>query len=136
MTTQYNAQSWCQRHDAPARTIAMAVNDTAETRAAFAWARANLFRKQDLVILIHAYDRDTVFGTNANRELGVKVLLKYENLCKAKGVNYRVVLAQGSPEVVISEATKTNSCDMCVIGSRGLNIFKRAVLGSVSEFEI
>lgn len=127
------SQTWCQAADAPGRTILFAVNDSPESFAAFAWARANLLRQQDTLVLVHAYEKDRLFGASPLLE-AQQVAARFEALCKDRGVQHRVVLAQGCAAKVVAGAAHANRCDMCVMGCRGLSAVKRALIGSVSTF--
>ena len=127
------AAGWCDpRPDAPARTILFAACDSAESRAAFAWSRANLLRQQDVVVLVHAYAKDRVFGGNVNvLAEGKRVMAEFEALCRDREVQFRSVLAQGDSAKIIAAAAQANRCDLCVMGCRGLGPVKRALVGSV-----
>jgi nucleotide-binding universal stress UspA family protein len=132
VAAEMSAQSWCQALNAPGRTILFAACDSPESLAAFAWSRANLLRQQDTLVLVHAYEKDRVFGGFNCLEEGKRVVAKFENLCRERDVSFRVVLAQGCPVKVITAAALGNKCDLCVMGSRGLSAVKRALYGSVS----
>lgn len=114
------------------RLISFAVSNTPETKAAFSWACSNLFHSIDRIILIHVYDGDSLFSLQSKQN-GLSVLHHYRGLCEDKGFKCEIVHAHGSTAPVIAEISKSRGCDLCVIGSRGLNAFKRAVLGSVSS---
>lgn len=127
------AAGWCdQRPDAPGRTVLFAACDSAESRAAFSWSRANLLRQQDTVVLVHAYAKDSVFGGNVSvLAEGKRVMADFEALCKEREVQFRSVLAQGDPARIVAAAAQANRCDLCVMGCRGLGPVKRALVGSV-----
>ena len=97
--------AWCEGPDAQGRTILFSACDSPESLAAFAWSRANLLRKKDVVVLVHVY-QDRVFGSR-HWERAVEVIGKYEALCKEKEVQFRVVLSQGSAAKVIVGAAHT-----------------------------
>ena len=124
--------AWCEGPDAQGRTILFSACDSPESLAAFAWSRANLLRKKDVVVLVHVY-KDRVFGSS-HWERAVEVICKFEALCKEKEVQFRVVLSQGSAAKVIVGAAHANQCDLCIMGCRGLGALRRAVVGSVRLF--
>lgn len=122
---------WCQEADAEGRTILFAACDSQESVAAFSWARANLLRQLDTVVLVHAYEKDRVFAASNPLKEGQRVVSQFAALCKEKGVQFRVVLAQGCAAKVITAAAHANKCDLCVMGCRGLSAVRRAIAGSV-----
>jgi nucleotide-binding universal stress UspA family protein len=125
------AQAWCEGPDATGRTILFAACDSPESFAAFAWARANLLRQLDTLVLVHACDKDRLFGgLNALAE-GQRAVTKFEDLCKQRDVQFRVVLAQGDASKVVAAAAIANKCELIVTGCRGLGPVKRALVGSV-----
>jgi nucleotide-binding universal stress UspA family protein len=126
-----SGKNWCQAAWAPGRTVLFAVSDTPETFAAFSWARANLLREEDNLVLVHAYEKDRLFGGQNPLAEGQRVLAKYEALCTERGVRFRVVLSQGCPAKVVAGAAHANEADLCVMGCRGLSAVKRALVGSV-----
>ena len=130
----FMAQAWCDtRKDAPGRTILFAACDSPESLAAFSWSRANLLREQDTVLLVHAYERDRVFGGCVYAE-GQRVMAKFEALCTARNVKFQSVLAQGCPAKIITASAHAYRCDLCVMGCRGLRAVTRALVGSVRPF--
>ncbi|MBS4195064.1 universal stress protein [Lederbergia citri] len=62
-----------------------------------------------------------------------KKLLPIEEMFNQANITYKVTLLHGDPGSVIVEYVNKLSCDMVVMGSRGLNALQEMVLGSVSH---
>lgn len=62
-----------------------------------------------------------------------KKILPIEELFKQANVTSKVTLLHGDPGPTIVDYANKQSCDMVVIGSRGLNKLQEFVLGSVSH---
>ncbi|MBO0992403.1 universal stress protein [Bacillus sp. SD088] len=60
-------------------------------------------------------------------------LLPIEEYFKREGVKYKTTMLHGDPGPVIVEYANKQSCDLVVVGSRGLNSLQEMVLGSVSH---
>ncbi len=123
--------------DAP-RTIAFGIDSSKESFAAFSWAVANLIRQTDLVLLIHVYQRDYVFGSqysklaNDNcRDMAKGIVTRYEERCKRHGLKCQSVVAEGNPTKVIADFTSANNCSLCIMGSKRRSYLMRFVLGSL-----
>lgn len=61
-----------------------------------------------------------------------KALDKAQAELSAKGVEGRTVEAHGDPADMIVQQAKEAGADLIVVGTRGLNLAQRALLGSVS----
>lgn len=59
-------------------------------------------------------------------------LAEAETLLREKGITPQLVEGHGDPAEVIVDQAKESGCDLIVIGTRGLNIAERLLLGSVS----
>ena len=59
-------------------------------------------------------------------------LAKAEALLGKKGIKPELVEGHGDPAEVIVDQAKESGSDLIVIGTRGLNIAERLLLGSVS----
>ncbi|MBS4216781.1 universal stress protein [Bacillus sp. FJAT-49711] len=62
-----------------------------------------------------------------------KKLLPIEETFNHANVSHKVTLLHGEPGPIIVEYVNKQSCDMVVMGSRGLNTLQEMVLGSVSH---
>lgn len=125
-------------NDYAPRTIAFGIDSSKESFAAFSWAVANLIRQTDMVLLIHVYQRDYVFGSqysklaNDNcRDTAKGIVTRYEERCKRHGLKCQSVVAEGSPTKIIAETTNTNRCSLCILGSTRRSYLMRYVLGSL-----
>ncbi|KAK4281768.1 hypothetical protein QN277_013223 [Acacia crassicarpa] len=70
----------------------------------------------------------------AQEEISARVVSKALQMCKDKLVRAKSVVMNGDPREVICEAAEKMQVDMLIMGSRGLGTFKRAILGSVSDY--
>jgi nucleotide-binding universal stress UspA family protein len=124
--------------DEKPRTVTFGADNSKESFAAFSWAVANLIRPSDLVLLVHVYQTDYVFGSqysklanDTNRDLAKGVVQQYEDRCKKQNLSFRSIVACGNPAKVISEATVANRSCLCVLGSKRRSYLMRVVLGSL-----
>lgn len=62
-----------------------------------------------------------------------KKLLPIEEIFKQENVTSTFTMLHGDPGPAIVKYANKSSCDMVIIGSRGLNKFQEFVLGSVSH---
>ena len=62
-----------------------------------------------------------------------KKLLPIETLFKSNNIKYQITVLHGEPGPMIVEYANKITCDMVIIGSRGLNKLQEMVLGSVSH---
>ncbi|GIN98760.1 universal stress protein [Siminovitchia terrae] len=62
-----------------------------------------------------------------------KKLVPVEDVFVKSEVPYKVTILNGDPGPAIVEYVNKSTCDMLVIGSRGLNTLQEMVLGSVSH---
>ncbi|ORY51962.1 adenine nucleotide alpha hydrolases-like protein [Rhizoclosmatium globosum] len=140
-------------HKNPERFIAIALDASKNSEYAFDWAIKNLIRAEtDQIILINvrpAVTLPVVYGPvyvdltkesealeAANREASHELLRSYAAKLPAHKYNIRGVALRGDPRDEISAKVAELKVDMLVIGSRGLGGFKKALLGSVSDYLI
>lgn len=62
-----------------------------------------------------------------------KKVLPVEELLKQEGIRCSMTMLHGDPGPAIVEYANKSSCDMVIMGSRGLNTLQEMVLGSVSH---
>ncbi|RST76435.1 universal stress protein [Siminovitchia acidinfaciens] len=62
-----------------------------------------------------------------------KQLLPVEDIFVKGEIPYKLTMLQGDPGPAIVEYANKSTCDMVIIGSRGLNTLQEMVLGSVSH---
>ncbi|XP_054789103.1 universal stress protein A-like protein [Prosopis cineraria] len=70
----------------------------------------------------------------AQEEISARILTQALQMCKDKQVRAESVIMNGDPREMICQAAEKMQVDMLVMGSRGLGTFKRAILGSVSDY--
>ncbi|VEF47248.1 universal stress protein [Bacillus freudenreichii] len=62
-----------------------------------------------------------------------KQLIPLEDIFIKGEIPYKLTMLQGDPGPAIVEYANKSTCDMVIIGSRGLNTLQEMVLGSVSH---
>ncbi|RWR09643.1 universal stress protein [Siminovitchia fortis] len=62
-----------------------------------------------------------------------KKLVPVEDVFVKGEIPYKLTILQGDPGPAIVEYANKSTCDMVIIGSRGLNTLQEMVLGSVSH---
>jgi len=60
-------------------------------------------------------------------------LIPIRELAKSVEVEIKITALKGNPSEEIIKYVKEQSIDQLVIGSRGLNVFQKVILGSVSQ---
>eukprot|EP01018_Ginkgo_biloba_P017548 Gb_37409 [translate_table: standard] len=135
------------------RVILAAVDDSQESMYALEWALNNFINgaMQDRLILVHAqrnpatyvYASSTGFTVPGKvldtlekdaKNMTKKVFARATKVCKAKNVTPETKVYIGDARDVLCNAVKNHSPDMLVVGSHGYGYFKRALLGSVSDY--
>lgn len=77
---------------------------------------------------------DEVNGTlDKGKEFFAKQLEQAERIAAMQSVEIETRILVGHPYQAISRFINTEGCDLIVVGSRGLGVVKRYLLGSVSE---
>ncbi len=64
---------------------------------------------------------------------GEEAVLKIKKLCDENGVECKELIVEGRPLDCILEVADTVKADCIVIGSLGMSMIERALIGSVSE---
>ncbi|KAJ3069780.1 hypothetical protein HDU98_007166 [Podochytrium sp. JEL0797] len=138
---------------APTRIVAIAVDASKYSEYAFDWAVQNVVRPEtDQIVLMNVRPPASlpgVYGTlyvdfskefeaieAANKRESHDLLRAYANKLPAHKYNIRGVALRGDARDELAYKVEDIKADMLVIGSRGLSGFKRALLGSVSEYLI
>ena len=84
------------------------------------------------VYVIHSLSkRMGAKGRNASEQ---RFLLYAKKLAAKNGVPFQIRILEGDPGHSIVEYSNTRDIDLIVIGARGLGIFKKIFLGSVSNY--
>ncbi|KAK1644011.1 hypothetical protein QYE76_061816 [Lolium multiflorum] len=63
-----------------------------------------------------------------------KVVARALEVCAQKQVAAKAAVVEGEPKEAICQAVEEMHADLLVLGSRGLGMIKRALLGSVSDY--
>ncbi|KAJ3386026.1 Cysteine dioxygenase [Entophlyctis sp. JEL0112] len=141
-----------EEHSAtPSRIIAIAVDSSKYSEYAFDWAINNVVRPEsDQIVIMNVRpiaSLPTVYGAlyvdfakdfekmdEANKKESHDLLRAYAGKLPANKYNIRGVALRGDPRDEIAYKVEDIKADMLIIGSRGLGAFKRAFLGSVSDY--
>ncbi|KAI9337997.1 hypothetical protein BDR26DRAFT_443180 [Obelidium mucronatum] len=135
------------------RVIAIAVDASPCSEYAFDWMIKNIIRPEtDQIVIINVrpvvslpvvygpayidFTKETESLEAANKKESHDLLRAYANKLPARKYNMRGVALRGDPRDEIAAKVNEMKVDMLVIGNRGLSGFKRALLGSVSEYLI
>ncbi|XP_062166688.1 uncharacterized protein LOC133873003 isoform X1 [Alnus glutinosa] len=70
----------------------------------------------------------------AQEENAAAILSRALQMSKDKMIKAETLILKGEPKDMICEAAEQMHVDLLVVGSRGLGTFKRAILGSVSDY--
>ncbi|KAJ8435570.1 hypothetical protein Cgig2_020032 [Carnegiea gigantea] len=70
----------------------------------------------------------------AQAQISTAIFGRASRSCHEKGVKAETVSLNGDPKDMICQAAEERHIDLLVVGSRGLGMFKRAFLGSVSDY--
>lgn len=133
-------------------TVIIPIDPSKQAEVAFEWYLRHVHKPQNYVYMVHCEEIEHPSGVNfpdyvvtpeamaekmeAARKRGSSLLEKYSAKLKEKGIRGEVKAEIGRPgEVVVNTADKLNA-SMIVMGSRGLGLVRRTILGSVSEYVI
>eukprot|EP00243_Klebsormidium_subtile_P003318 TRINITY_DN16674_c0_g1_i1.p1 TRINITY_DN16674_c0_g1~~TRINITY_DN16674_c0_g1_i1.p1 ORF type:complete len:411 (+),score=122.20 TRINITY_DN16674_c0_g1_i1:179-1234(+) len=128
----------------PPRSILAAVDPSEESAYAFSWYLDNMARPADKVTSLSVEEvsdfsfflkpEDIDELENQRREEVQKLLAKFSEKAKEKGVTTVSKTATGDARQVICEKAEKDGYELLVMGSRGLGAIKRTFLGSVSDY--
>ena len=59
-----------------------------------------------------------------------------KDICRKAGVDYHGIYVAGEPRTMICEVARQEKADLLIMGSRGLGMLQRLLLGSASEYAI
>ncbi|XP_020576270.1 universal stress protein PHOS34 isoform X2 [Phalaenopsis equestris] len=140
------------------RRVGVAIDFSATSRAAVRWAVENLVEDGDTIIAIHVQSskaetaQKKLWGNTGSPLIPLEELREM-NLPKLYGVNpdpeildlldsasrtMKVVckIYWGDPREKLCDAVEDLKLDCLVVGSRGLGVLKRLLLGSVSKYVV
>ncbi|KAK9930713.1 hypothetical protein M0R45_027742 [Rubus argutus] len=93
-------------------------------------AAGYMFSKKDVVAAMEKYGNDMIHSVMQRAE----AVYKSFNVVNANIVNIERVVGSGDPKDVICNTVHKLRADTLVMGSHGYGFFKRALLGSVSDY--
>jgi len=127
------------------RTILIPVDASKHSEQAFDWYVDNMYHKnQDNLILMHCHEMKVPHDLTPEQyheyveshDVHKKELEdKYKEKCKdLKFESYKFEFVHGPPGEAICAELCTTHADMVVMGSRGLGVIRRTLLGSCSDY--
>ncbi|ESO84392.1 hypothetical protein LOTGIDRAFT_204747 [Lottia gigantea] len=132
---------------ASGRVLGVSVDGSEQSLKAFDWCLNNLYRNGDSVVGIIITEYNLSVGVVPNQDALGKLVKEQEdkvsNLIgqltdklKSKSIPGKIVRGSGKVGEAILKVVETEKVESLVMGTRGLGAFKRAILGSVSEFVV
>lgn len=86
------------------------------------------------VHVIHTFPEKERKQQEGEEEVPPSFILLAKKLAVKNGIPFYSRILTGDPGHAIVEYTNTHSIDLIVIGARGLSVFKKIFLGSVSSY--
>lgn len=136
------ALSWCLGNLSSQKATATATSSSAATSLVLLYvkpppplhssydAAGYMFSKKDVVAAMEKYGNDMIHSVMQRAE----AVYKSFNVVNANIVNIERVVGSGDPKDVICNTVHKLRADTLVMGSHGYGFFKRALLGSVSDY--
>eukprot|EP00794_Sanderia_malayensis_P007335 gene7335-8155_t len=139
------------------RVILIPVDGSKHSERAFEWYLQNLKHKNDKIGIVNIVEPPTLPATfmmmgpvvipeewNAEVQDSLDkaklVTEKFEAKCKDMNLPFSVITecanSFGGPGETICGIAKEKNASTIIMGSRGLNVFRRALLGSVSSYVV
>ncbi|KAJ3062091.1 hypothetical protein HDU98_001999 [Podochytrium sp. JEL0797] len=138
--------------DTATRVIAIAIDNSRFSEYSFSWALEHLVRPTDQIVLINCraiVSMPVVYGQvyvdltkeadaleEACKQESHDLLNKFANKVAGGNYNMRGICLKGDPRDQICDKAAELKADILVVGARGLTGFKKAMLGSVSDYII
>ncbi|WJX13592.1 hypothetical protein P8452_03967 [Trifolium repens] len=138
------------------RKIMVAVDESEESMYALSWSITNLIsdtNNNSKLVLLYVKPPSAVYSLDSagyifsnetiddleeySKKLAKSVTKRAEAICRnfdATNINIEKVVGTGEAKNVICNAAKKLEADTLVMGSHGYGFFKRALLGSVSDY--
>ncbi|RHZ74816.1 hypothetical protein Glove_219g163 [Diversispora epigaea] len=142
-------------HDADSNTtrvVVIAIDQSNYSHFAFDWAVKNFLRKEsDLVVLVNVrpismtpvpyamgpkypqFNEIIISIDDQKKEESNTLLQEFASKLKAEKFTYKAIAMQGDARDVIVRKVSELNADSLILGSRGLGVMKRMLLGSVSD---
>ncbi|KAI9137453.1 hypothetical protein BKA69DRAFT_1097910 [Paraphysoderma sedebokerense] len=128
------------------RTILISVDSSAHSKYAFEWAKEHLLTREDLVVLVNVRPVVAPVGgwyedvglvikevEEETRNASHRLLQYYGTDLKSHHYNVRAISIRGDARSDIVRKASELNADLVVLGSRGLGLLQRTLLGSVSS---
>ena len=87
-----------------------------------------------VIHVIHTFPEKERKQQEGEEEVPPSFILLAKKLAVKNGIPFYSRILTGDPGHAIVEYTNTHSIDLIVIGARGLSVFKKIFLGSVSSY--
>ncbi|XP_032234684.1 universal stress protein YxiE isoform X1 [Nematostella vectensis] len=134
-------------------SVLFPIDGSRHSETAFDWFVEHLYRRGDHVIFVHVHHRlDNVRQLSGHesdeasecnegdlREIlkaahikSKPILSKFEAKCTKANIPFKALVKLGAPEKEICRCAAEENVTYVVMGSRGLGVFRRSILGSVS----
>eukprot|EP00294_Goniomonas_avonlea_P014805 CAMPEP_0114547770 /NCGR_PEP_ID=MMETSP0114-20121206/4633_1 /TAXON_ID=31324 /ORGANISM="Goniomonas sp, Strain m" /LENGTH=151 /DNA_ID=CAMNT_0001732331 /DNA_START=202 /DNA_END=657 /DNA_ORIENTATION=- len=128
------------------RTVVIALDESPAAKHCFDWYLQHVHRPENKVILLTinaaappVFHRDkseqmeAQYQDQLRRDSASKDFLnRFSSVCAEKGVTCEEVVKTGDPRDLILEVAEQSKACLIMIGSRGMGVLKRALMGSVS----
>ncbi|ELT98852.1 hypothetical protein CAPTEDRAFT_172328 [Capitella teleta] len=136
------------------RTVLVAVDESEHSKQAFEWYLRTLYRPQDLVLICHCFEMPDLPCLSLKHGLNIPVeewqkaiqdqLKKVEKLeadyeadMLMKKIHYKLKGEMNkAPGQGIIQVAEDENADLVVMGTRGLDVVRRTLLGSVSDYVV
>ncbi|KAJ3065988.1 hypothetical protein HDU98_010683 [Podochytrium sp. JEL0797] len=126
------------------RTVAIAVDQSQYAEFAFEWGLENQVQPTDLVVLLNARPQQLKpqgFFTSADAAAknaileadSQAILAKFSDILAAKQIQHKTMSVPNGKEALVQTVDDLGVA-VLIVGSRGLNVLSRSLLGSVSDY--
>ncbi|CAG8695339.1 8166_t:CDS:2 [Cetraspora pellucida] len=137
------------------RKILLAYDNSEYSKAVFQYALDNIFvpnkdhvalatvldEEQSLWLLTHTSRAQNAENMKKNRRLSLTEHSEASDILKplsedlaSKGITSNYYILKGDPKIQLVKLSEHAHVDMVIVGTRGLGLLKRGLLGSVSEY--
>ncbi|XP_062505465.1 universal stress protein Slr1101-like [Corticium candelabrum] len=152
-SAQQSAASALATSGLKSRKVLLPVDERNSSRRAMQWYLDEIYQKNDYVILIHIFKTAILplfsYGAVADEAWGIgqwqqqfgdaqeralDVVNIYKEVLESKQIPFRIITTPGSAGHVICTIANEHQVNLIVMGSRGVGMITRTVLGSVSDY--